>query len=63
MKVFVSVDIFGEEAIDLLINHNVEYNNLGRKLTRNELLSRLRDINPDAIIAGTEKYDSEEYRL
>jgi D-3-phosphoglycerate dehydrogenase len=64
MLILVTTDPFGKSC-DVprrqleTIQHEVEYNTHGRRLTRDELIEYLKEHQPDIIIAGTEKYDSE----
>jgi len=59
MKIMVTTHPFGsvnELPINMLEDFDVYYNDVGRKYTYEELLKRLREFQPEAIIAGTEKY-------
>lgn len=62
MKVFVSTHPFGannDAPIDLLKKNNIDVslNPYGRKITREELIENIKDV--DGLIAGTEKIDKE----
>jgi len=62
MKIMVTTFPFGSVnvlPIEMLENYNVYYNDVGRKYTTKELMDRLKSYQPEAIIAGTEKYSDE----
>lgn len=62
MKILVSDCTFGiidKTPINLLKEYNVVYNETNRKYTLGELDVVLKENQPDIIIAGTEKYNSE----
>jgi D-3-phosphoglycerate dehydrogenase len=42
-----------------LEDHDVHYNDVGRKYKIEEVVERLKEFQPEILIAGTEKYDSE----
>jgi len=59
-KILVTTSPFGktsERPKALLQSHDVVYNDMERKHTQDELCKILSSVNPDYIIAGTEKYD------
>lgn len=62
MKVMVTTHPFGSVNMlpkEMLEHYNVHYNDVGRKYSIDELVERLKNFQPDAIIAGTEKYTAE----
>ncbi|MFH0779314.1 MAG: NAD(P)-dependent oxidoreductase [Parcubacteria group bacterium] len=62
MKILVTIHPFGisrEETQKSLQGFDVIYNEKGRKYTGDELKDILQKINPDIIIAGTEKYSAD----
>ncbi len=62
MKVMVTTFPFGEPnslPIKLLGDHEVFYNDVGRKYNRKELEERIKSFQPEIIIAGTELYDED----
>ena len=62
IKIMVTTDPFGtiNDAPRKQLHHlNVHYNDVKRRYTREELIARIKKINPNIIIAGTEKYDLE----
>ena len=66
MKIMVTTHPFGKNnnlPIKMLSEYEVHYNDVYRKYSREEHLERIKKINPDIIIAGTEKYDYEIFNL
>jgi len=62
MKIMVTTHPFGSVnplPVEMLGNYEVYYNDVGRKYSNEELIDRLKNILPDIIIAGTEKYTAE----
>lgn len=62
MKIMVTTHPFGSVnslPIEMLKDYDVHYNNVGRKYKTDELIERLLDFQPNAIVAGTEKYTPE----
>jgi D-3-phosphoglycerate dehydrogenase len=62
VKISVTTHPFGDPN-DMpkkqLKGHEVHYNDVGRKYTKEEVRERLLKIQPEVIIAGTEKYDED----
>ena len=66
MKIMVTTYPFGaknDTPIKQLEDFDVYYNDVKRKYTPEELVSRLKSFQPDIIIAGTEKYTKETLEL
>lgn len=59
MKLLITTYPFDPSNVGELSNVSVFYNTVKRRYKREELIERFEEINPDFIIAGTEKYDSE----
>ena len=62
MKIMVTTYPYGSVNAfprEMLNNYEVHYNDVDRKYNNKELISRLKSFQPDAIIAGTEKYTTE----
>ena len=63
MKIFVTTHPFREFKHKLPFPCEIIYNDKGSKYTQNEVQTKLKEINPDVIIAGTEKYTKAEFEL
>lgn len=62
MKIMVTTHPYGSvNALprEMLSHYDVYYNDVDRKYKTEELIERLRKFQPDAIVAGTEKYTPE----
>jgi D-3-phosphoglycerate dehydrogenase len=66
MKIMVTTCPFGSSNLlprEMLKDYDVYYNDVDRKYTEEEVHKRLIEFQPDAIIAGTEKYSAESLDL
>lgn len=62
MKIMVTTHPYGSVnslPLEMLESYNVFYNDVGRKYKTEELIERLKNFQPDILIAGTEKYTKE----
>lgn len=60
MKILITTYPFGDDSdLSILQQHSLYFNEKKSKYDREEIINRVKEVNPDIIIAGTEKYDSE----